>query len=157
LYRRRAALRRLRTTWGAIGQCLADADRPFTSRAELVELIQNLGVLGLLTAKDATPLNGEPSRPGAMVIALTRQPILATRLHDLSPTYRLALAGDWAAADARLRIAEHQLQRELTPQPFRRWRRRLRRIGRSAFIEHLDLTLVLTGLAALGVALIRAR
>ncbi|HTK73620.1 MAG TPA: hypothetical protein VL371_00080 [Gemmataceae bacterium] len=157
LYRRRVALRRLRMTWDAVGHCLADADRPFASRGELVELIQSLGVLGLLTANDATPFNAEPGRPGAMVLDLTRQPILATRLHDLSPTYRRALAGDWAAADARLRATERDLRSELAPPAFRFWRRQLRRIGRWAFVEHLDLTLVLTGLAALGVALIRAK
>src|SRR5439155_18569631 len=56
LYRRRVALRRLRTTWEEIGRCLGDADRPFASRTEVVELIQNLGMLGLLTAADGAPL-----------------------------------------------------------------------------------------------------
>src|SRR5262245_14389639 len=155
LYRRRVALRRLRSAWDAIGHCLADADRPFASRAELVELIQNLGLLGLLTTEDGTPLSTEAGKPGSVVLGLTQQPILATRLHDLSPTYRRALAGDWAAAHTRLRAAEQEIQRELGQQPLRRWRRQLRRLGRWVFVEHLDLTLVLTGLAALGVALLR--
>jgi hypothetical protein len=156
-YRKRARLRRLRSVWDAVGHCLADAERPFGSRAELVELIQNLGVLGLLSAEVGTPLNGAAGQPGALVIALTRQPILATRLHDLSRTYRRGLAGDWAAANARLRATESALRNELAANFQRRARRQLRRLGRWAFVEHLDLTLVLTGLAALGVALIRAR
>ena len=128
-----------------------------TTATELVELIQNLGVLGLLTTENGAPLSGEAGQPGSLVLGLTRQPILATRLHDLSSSYRRALAGDWAAADARLRAAEHAIDRELSPQLTRRVRRQLRRLGRWAFVEHLDLILVLTGLAALCVALIRAR
>jgi len=157
LYRRRVALRRLRSAWDSVGHCLADADRPFASRAELVELIQNLGLLGLLTAQNGTPLSAAAGQPGALVLGLTRQPILATRLHDLSPTYRRALAGDWAAGHAKLWSAEHDIRRDLGSHPLRRGRRQLRRLGRWVLVEHLDLTLVLTGLAALGVALIRSR
>jgi hypothetical protein len=157
LYRRRVALRRLRSAWDAIGLCLADPDRQFTSRVELVELIQNLGVLGLLTTVEAAPLSTDSGKPGSLVLGLTRQPILATRLHDLSPSYRRALAGDWAAGNTKLRTAEHELRRELGQRPVRRLRRQLRRLGRWVFVEHLDLMLVLTGLAALGVALLRAR
>jgi hypothetical protein len=155
-YRRRAVLRRLRAAWDGAGRFLADADRAFATRIELVELTQHLGTIRSQTTEEATPLTGVSGQPGSLTIGLARQPLLATTLYNLSPTYRRGLAGDWAAGTRRLDDAEQGLRQELSP-GLRRWRRRLRRAALAALVDHLDVTIVLAGLAALAVAIARSR
>jgi hypothetical protein len=157
LYRRRAAFRRLVVAWDGVGQLLADAQRPWNSRTDLVELVQHLAAIRLLTADDDAPLSAAEGRPGAQVIALARQPLLVTVLREVAPPQRQALAADWSAGRARLDALDGAFRQELRPDLRRAVRRRLRRLTRAAFVDHLDLSLMLIGLAALALAVYRSR
>jgi hypothetical protein len=112
-------LRRWRRGWEAVGEYLAEPDRPLR-RTEAAVLAARLAELRELPPADA-PLGTEIGQPGALVLALARQPLIAQMFRGLLPSQRAELARDWKAVRSLLRARQRLLRREVGRHRRRRW------------------------------------
>jgi hypothetical protein len=153
LYRRLGAARRLLATWRELRDCLAHP-RTKLGPADAIEFVG-----ALMDVRDRSvgfDSFGLPGQPGSVVLGLARQSLPLSEFRHLSAGQRVELASDWLAGDAKLSSMYDDLLREVrrgrrwVPRPFRHF---LRAVATDA----LDLTLLVLGLAALGLAIWRTR
>jgi hypothetical protein len=153
LYRQLVRARRLLWAWDRVGKYLAEPDRRLVRRSDAVELVRQLQVIRD-SIDEATPLGELVGEPGALVLALSRQPLFTQTFRSLLSGQRAALADDWRAGRAAVAANRRVL----------RWRLRARRrrpslrtfgTGRSLVADHPDVMLLLLGLSALLLAIYR--
>ena len=158
LYSRLAHLRRVRSGWGKLKPHLADPNEPLDRPQRVLTFLE--AVHELRKSLELLPdLIGDPWRPGGMVAALIKQPLVLDAFRVLLPDQRRVLSLDWRNADAEL-AQEYNRLRELSRsgrkrrRPFRRRNRLMR-----AFLwtlRHPESLLVGLGISAVVIALVRA-
>jgi hypothetical protein len=133
LYARLADLRRFLAAWQKLKPFWGDPREPLDRPIRVLALLEAVSRLRLLVGL-RSELVGAPGRPGAVVVALVRQPLVLHTFRTLLPDQRRALALDWRRAELEL-IREHERLREASrsgrPRHHRlRPRGRLRRLLR---------------------------
>lgn len=156
LYHRLGTARRLLAAWRNVGDFLGE-QRRLREPGVAIEFVGALMELRERLAADDAPPVGLPGQPGALVAALARQPLPLTTYRQFLPEQRTALAADWQAGEARLAETYRETGRAVRRQRRSAPRRAVRAAARSLMTDRLDLTLFVLGLAALGLAILRAR
>jgi hypothetical protein len=155
LYRRLRRTRRLLRLWRRLGKYLSDPERAL-ARGEANELRRLLGKVETELDEFPPPL-GEAGQPGYMVVALT-QTDSARTIQTLSSSQRQSLERDWQAGQRFLiahrdfLLAKLQVVRKMRP---------VERLARAVRIylhesPSAAAVLVILGLVALGVAILRS-
>jgi hypothetical protein len=156
LYHRLGATRRLLAAWRDVGDFVAGQPRLREPGVAIEFVSALLELRERLAAEDAPPV-GLPGQPGALVAALARQPLPLTTYRQFLPEQRTALATDWQAGEARLAEMYREMARAVRRHRRSAPRRAVRAAARALVTDRLDLTLFVLGLAALGLAILRAR
>jgi hypothetical protein len=155
LYARLAAARWLLTAWQQLRPVLGDPREPLDRPARVLALLEAVAAVRPLL--DSLPgLAASPGRPGGLVAAILRQPLLLSTLRTLLPDQRRALAIDWRKAEQTL-TAEYGRLRELvrSGRPLRRRRSRWRLLR--WLVRTPEVALLVLAAAVLIVAFLRAR
>ena len=158
LYARLAKLRRVRSAWARLKPHLADPNEPLDRPQRVLTFLE--AVLELGVSLELLPdLIGDPWRPGGMVAALIKHPLVLDTFRVLLPDQRRALSLDWRNGDAELE-QEYNRLRELSRSGRKRRRPfpRRSRLMRAVFwsLRNPESMLVGLGIAAVVLALIRA-
>jgi hypothetical protein len=146
-------LRRWRRGWDVIGEYLAEADRPLR-RTEAAVLAARLTELRDLPPGD-TPIGTEVGQPGALVLALARQPLVAQTFRTLLPDQRAELARDWKEVRSLLHSRRRLLRRRVSRRRRRRWLVRGARRTAGLLLDRPEWLLILTAAVALAVSVAR--
>jgi hypothetical protein len=150
IVRTRALLRLWERAEKSIGQPRKRLARPSEAR-ELIDVM--MAIRDQL--KDFPKLLGEAGQPGYLVVSLARQTAVVPTFQTLLPSQRDALARDWSAGKKALQEHQTFLRRES-----RELRRKTLigqglRAARGFLNDHPAGWLVMLGLLALGIALLR--
>jgi len=156
-YHRLAAARHLLAAWRDVGPFVDDPNHRMTRPAEAVEFVGALLELRGRLADETAPAIGVPGQPGALLAALARQPLPLSTFRHFLPDQRAALAADWRAGEARLAEAYRGLERAARRHRLRAPHRAVRKVARSLVTDRLDVTMLVLGLAALALAILRTR
>ncbi len=148
-YRALSAVRQLRTAWARLGPLLNDAPARSLDRVASADLLRQLWLIRRLTERTDVPDLAVGA--GHVVVSLARRSRILRTVRAIGDLDRERIAADWAAGSARIEQHFHDLSAKLR-RPHHRWARVL---ARRLAVYALDWVLVLVGVVALGIALVR--
>jgi hypothetical protein len=154
LYKEIVQTRALLQLWARAGKYIGQTKRRLTRPSEARDLIEVL--TAIRRHIDESPrILGEAGQPGYLVVALARQPAIVPTFQTLLPSQREALARDCSAGQKVL--AEHRdfLREEARSLRRRTIFQRSMRIARYYLNEHPAGWLIVLGLLALAIAVVR--
>jgi hypothetical protein len=155
LYERIVRTRALLRLWERAGKYLGQTKRRLTRPSEAREMIEVLTAIRNQLS-DFPKILGEAGQPGYLVTALASQPAIVPTFQTLLPSQREALTRDWVAGQKVLAGHQKYLRKESRSLRRKSFLQLGMRATRSFFNEHPAGWLILLGLMALGIALVRS-
>ncbi len=156
IYERIVRTRALLELWERAGRYLGQPKRRLARPSEARELIDVLTAIRD-EVKDFPPLVGEAGQPGYLVITLARQPAIVPTFQTLLPGQRDALARDWSAGQKALQAHKDYLRHESRSLRRKTIFYQLFRAARTFLNENPAGWLIVLGLVAIIVALVRGQ